>query len=100
VYIVTFKFPDNSEKEFQIPGCAYPSAENSSEDFRPENLPSSLLNWDTQRFRGKFYVPEGVLLEGDKGWLTYREIRNIDRRIKNESKRWKGRLFVSFEKDS
>jgi len=62
------------------------------------------------RITGEFIKPEYVMSkgnevydsirQGDTGMLTYKERANIDAKIKKDGNRYKGRLFISFEKDS
>jgi len=40
-----------------------------------------------------------LLQEGETGTLTYKEIENIEQKYENEDDYYKGRLFISFEKD-
>ena len=70
-YIVAFEFPDGSVKELEVDS-------NSVRD-------SSIYD---------------AIHEGDTGILIYKEIKNIEQRIKKENMRFDGRLFISFEKDS
>ena len=69
-YIVTFKLPDGSVKELEVDS-------NSVRD-------SSIYD---------------AIHEGDTGILIYKEIKNIEQRIKKENMRFDGRRFISFEKD-
>ena len=40
-----------------------------------------------------------LLQEGETGTLIYKEIENIEQKYENEDEHYKGRLFISFEKD-
>lgn len=72
-YFVKFQFPDGSIKEFDV----------------------SIKGADAAT-SGNFYYTLNV---GDKGTLTYKEIENIEEKY-DEEKRYKGREFISFERDS
>ena len=68
--IVAYKFPDGLVKELEI---------------------------DT----GKFSSAYDSIHEGDTGILIYKEIKNIEKKYKNnDSMRYDGRFFISFERDS
>jgi len=66
-YFITFKFPDDSVKEFNV-------GIDKRDDY-------------------------DALRKGFAGILTYKERKNIEEKIKKEEKRYKGRLFINFEKD-
>ena len=72
-YFVKFQFPDGSIKELDV----------------------SIKGADAAT-SGNFYYTLSV---GDKGTLTYKEIENIEEKY-DEEKRYKGREFISFERDS
>ena len=72
-YIVEFKFPDDSVKELST-------------------YVKGLTSTEWQELYNSISV-------GDTGILTYSEIENIEGRFKNERSRWRGRQFISFEKD-
>ena len=77
-YIVAFKFSDDSIKEFEV-------------DFKSV---SGISKTELYSFRyNSFY-------EGDTGMLTYKEIENIEENFKNPEMEYRGRHFISFEKDS
>jgi len=99
--VITFKFPDGSTKGLQVPDDEIYSFLDDPEEYR--HFLTGLKTYDYEKFG---YMPRGVI--GDKkytpsvsgtGILTYKEIDNIEHRFKRESRRWRGRLFVSFEKD-
>ncbi len=69
-YIVTFKFSDGSLKELWV------GVDRAGEE--------------------SYYA----INEGDIGTLTYKEIKAIEQKYKNEDIRWEGRRFISFMKDS
>jgi len=75
-YYASFKFPDNSEKEFEI-GIDY-------------------TNKGKWRTFGNIY---DCMHKGDTGRLTYKESEEIVRKIKNANRHWFGRSFIRFEKD-
>lgn len=77
IYVISFKFPDDSIKELQVDRQSY--------RWPPKNDPDS-VQYDS-------------LTVGDIGILTYKEIENIEERVKNENVRYGSRLFISFEKD-
>ena len=74
-HFITFKFPDNSEKEFFVP----PDSEEG------EHFPKNL-----------YYSVQ----ETDKGILTYKERAHAIKRVKNEKWHYNSRQFISFKKDS
>ncbi|MDR3344741.1 MAG: DUF2500 domain-containing protein [Oscillospiraceae bacterium] len=78
-HLITFKFPDGSEKEF---------------DVSPGSLTKSF--WSAGIEYKKFY---DTFHEGDIGIITYKERNNIEKHIRREKWRWMGRYFISFEKD-
>jgi len=72
-YIVAFKFSDGSVKELEVgSGRSYSSTGREVYD---------------------------SIHEGDKGMLTYKEIKDIGEKYKNENTRYFGRYFYSFEKN-
>ena len=71
-YIASFKFPDGSVKELKVGG-------NS---------------WKIKR---ELY---DSIREGDIGILIYKEREDIEERFNKENRRYNGRQFISFEKDS
>ena len=75
-YIVSFKFPDGSVKELEV---GMINIKNKQE--------ISCVTYD-------------AIHEGDTGILTYQEIKNLEKHIKNEDMYWSGRRFISFKKDS
>ena len=77
IYVISFKFPDDSIKELQVDRQSY--------RWPPKNDPDS-VQYDS-------------LTVGDIGILTYKEIENIEERVQNENVRYGSRLFISFEKD-
>jgi len=82
--IVVFKFADGSVKEFAVGKTkGYESIRRPTGELIKEN-------------RNKVY---DSIKRGDTGVLTYKERENIEEKIKEEGKRYKGRLFISFEKD-
>jgi len=51
--------------------------------------------------KGSFSSAYDSIHEGDTGILIYKEIKNIDKKYKNnENMRYDGRFFISFERDS
>ena len=78
IYIISFKFPDGSIKELRVDRQSYHNRlkKNDPDSFQYDSL-----------------------TVGDTGILTYKEIENIEERVKNENVRYGSRLFISFEKD-
>ena len=68
-YLIAFKFSDGSIKELLI---------------------------GFNRLARKVY---DSFNEGDVGTLNYTEIENIEKKYRKETESWKGRGFISFEKD-
>ena len=78
-YIVAFKYSDSSVKEFSV-DTIFTKGSNK------EAPPSSVYD---------------NIHEGDTGILAYKEIKNIEKKYKNnEDMRYDGRFFISFERDS
>ena len=73
-YIVAFKFFDGSIKEFKV----------------------SFSSQSPEDGGGKIYCS---IYEGEKGIITYKEIKNIEKKYKKEENHWEGRQFINFEKD-
>jgi len=73
-YVVAFELSDGSAKEI----CVNIEGSNDKE-------------------RRSFY---DSIHMGDTGTLTYREMEDIEKKYKEESRRWYGRRFINFEKDS
>ena len=69
LYFITFKFPDGSVKEFEVGGTG-----------------SGKKNYDS-------------LDESDTGILSYIEREDVESKYKDENQYYKGRRFISFEKD-
>lgn len=100
--IITFKFPDGSKKGIQIPDDEIYSFLDDPEGYRLfwENLKSKEYNDFGYIPRGVYGSKEYTPSISGTGKLTYKEMDNLEHRFKHESRHWRGRLFVSFERDT
>ena len=87
--IVSFKFADGSVKELTVgEGDGYESIYKRGEPVESEFV-KGICNeiWES-------------IQEGNTGILTYKERENIKEKIPKKENHYKGRLFISFVKDS
>jgi len=104
-FIIIFRFSDGSERYFEVPEDIYYLILGDVEKYRAhmENVNDKIIESYKagQMYPRGFYYEEGnALTLSGAGKLTYKEIENIERKFKDESKQWKGRLFVSFEPEN
>ena len=86
-FVVAFKFADGLTKEFSVGrSLGYESVSDADTG----NLISSKLK------KNRVY---DSLMKGDKGILTYKERDNLEEKFKKMKTRYKGRLFINFEKN-
>jgi len=101
-----FRFPDGSEKHFEVPEELYYLLLGNYEKYSNhmqninKKINASKRWYKRNKFQKGFYCEEGesISLSG-AGKLTYKEVKNIERRYGNDVDRCAGRLFVNFEPD-
>jgi len=92
-HIIAFKLADGSVKEFVVDININPKATRAEPHIR-----TSLKGHEIDScYKREIYESIHV---SDTGILTYKERKNIQKKIKREEMRYEGRLFISFEKDS